>query len=170
MKAVTPYAIRPACAADVDEVAAIERLAFSDPWSRAAFAGLLANPAVLFVVARHRHADASLLGYTVVWFAADESEIGNLAVAPAARGRGVGAALLDTALDEAVRRGAASTYLEVRESNVAARRLYASRGFTAVGRRRRYYRNPTEDALVLHRPIIQSGSPAPVGNESAHPA
>jgi ribosomal-protein-alanine N-acetyltransferase len=87
----------------------------------------------------------------VAWFAADEGEIANLAVREPTRRRGIGAALLDAALAEGTRRGAANMYLEVRESNEAARRLYASRGFEEIGRRRRYYRHPVEDAIVLRR-------------------
>lgn len=155
MSAHIGVVLRPATPADVDEVAAIEQESFSDPWSRKAFAGLLDNPAVLFLVAR---ADDAVLGYVIAWFAADEAEIANIAVAPAARGRGAGAVLLDAALDEAAWRGAATTYLEVRESNAAARRLYASRDFAELGRRRRYYRNPTEDALVLGRRTPRPGA------------
>jgi ribosomal-protein-alanine N-acetyltransferase len=145
-----PARLRPATAADLAAVAAIERAAFSDPWSPSSFRSLLANPAVCFSVAEREHA---VIGYSVVWFAADEAELANVAVAATARGRGVGALLVDAVLAEAVTRGAATVYLEVRESNAAARRLYASRHFAEVGRRRRYYRNPGEDALVLARPL-----------------
>ena len=160
--------LRAAQPRDVDDVTVLEQVAFSDPWSRQAFAGLVGNPAVLFVVARRVDVErpSRLLGYVVAWFAADESEIANIAVAPSARGCGVGARLLDAALTEAVHRGAAMTYLEVRESNTVARRLYASRGFAELGRRRKYYRHPVEDALVLGRPIVAS----PAGVESAHRA
>ena len=169
---------RPARHADLDEIAAVERLAFSDPWSRNAFATLVANPAVLFLVAHGPLASGSdvgpspsVLGYVVTWFATDESEIANIAVAPAARGTGVGAALLDAALTEAVHRRAAMTYLEVRESNTAARGLYASRGFVELGRRKNYYRTPREDALVLGRPTtLRAGRVSDGGVESAHPA
>jgi len=172
---VTPYGgavLRAAEPGDLGGVTSLERIAFADPWSRRAFADLIGNPAVLFVVADSSDATgpAELLGYVVAWFAADESEIGNLAVAPRARGRGVGGALLDAALAEAVRRGAAMTYLEVRESNVAARRLYASRGFAELGRRRKYYHHPTEDALVLGRPTAPPTAPPTAGVETAHPA
>ena len=145
-------AIRHATRDDVRTVVAIEGLSFSDPWSRASFASLLGNPQVRFAVATDA-ASRELLGYVVAWFAADEAEIANLAVAPTARGRGIGAALLDVALSEADARGAVAVYLEVRESNVAAKALYASRGFAAVGRRRRYYQRPVEDALVLRREL-----------------
>lgn len=142
--------VRPASVADLAAVAALERAAFSDPWSPSSFRNLLGNPTVCFSVAER---DGAVVGYSVVWFAADEAELANLAVSAAARGGGIGALLVDAVLAEALRRGAATVYLEVRESNGAARRLYASRQFAEVGRRRRYYRHPVEDALVLARPL-----------------
>jgi ribosomal-protein-alanine N-acetyltransferase len=83
----------------------------------------------------------------------DEGELANLAVAASDRGQGVGAALLDAMLDDASARGTLQVYLEVRESNAAARRLYASKGFEEIGRRKQYYRSPTEDALILRRTL-----------------
>ena len=148
--------------ADVDQVAAIEALSCTDPWSRASFASLLGNPQVLFAVADASPLPAErreVVGYVVTWFAADEGEIANIAVAPAARGRGIGAGLLDAALAEAVHRGATAVYLEVRESHAAARALYASREFATVGRRRNYYRKPPEDALVLRRDLATGPAP-----------
>jgi [ribosomal protein S18]-alanine N-acetyltransferase len=90
-----------------------------------------------------------VVGYVVMWLVADEAELANLAVAPGRRRVGIGRFLLDSAMAEALARGAKSLHLEVRESNVAARALYGGRGFLAVGRRPAYYRNPTEDALLL---------------------
>ena len=169
-------AMRPATAEDIDAVARMEAACFTDPWSRSAFASLLGHRHVLFLVADWftgggvGHDDlsaphAELAGYVVAWLAADEAEIANLAVSPARRGQRIGAHLLDAALGELMVRGAAAVYLEVRESNAAARRLYASRGFHEVGRRKKYYRRPQEDALVLRRdlvaaqhvPIVRSG-------------
>ncbi|MGZ8379765.1 MAG: ribosomal protein S18-alanine N-acetyltransferase [Gemmatirosa sp.] len=144
--------LRRATTDDVDAIAAIERLAFSDPWSRDSFATLARNPDVYFVVAdaaSHRASAQAPLGYIIAWFVLDEGEVANVAVAPSARGTGVGARLLDAALAEARRRGVGHVFLEVRESNTVARRLYASRGFIELGRRKRYYREPVEDALVL---------------------
>jgi ribosomal-protein-alanine N-acetyltransferase len=89
------------------------------------------------------------MGYLVAWFIMDEGEIANLAVAPEARSHGVGTLLLGTAIAMARRREVGTIYLEVRDSNAAARALYASHGFQEIGRRRRYYRRPVEDALVL---------------------
>lgn len=161
--AATDVVIRAAAAADLDRIAAIEQGAFADPWSRDSFASLLSNPATLFAVAAPRRTSTHVLGYVVCWFAADESEIANIAVCPSARRLGVGARLLHAALDEAARRGAATTYLEVRESNHDARRLYAAHGFVVLGRRRGYYRHPVEDALVLSRPIVATPSSAEQG-------
>ena len=107
---------------------------------RESFRDALAHPAVYFACARSD--DGEVLGYVVAWFVADEGEIANLAVAPAGWGRGIGRALLDAALSEARARTASAVYLEVRDSNERARRLYRSRGFEEVGRRRRYYRRP----------------------------
>ena len=154
-------ALRRATAADLASVAAIEQASFGDPWSAGSFRSLVANPTVAFVVAATGATGATVVGYAVAWFAADEAELANLAVAASARGRGVGALLLDAVLAEAAHRGAATVYLEVRESNAAARRLYASRSFAEVGRRRRYYHNPAEDALVLARPIAPGPAAAP---------
>jgi len=138
---------------DVPSVARIEREAFSDPWSANAFQEALSHPAVYFACARSGGRD--VVGYVVAWFAADEGEIANLAVAPAAWGSGVGRRLLDAALSTAAARGIAAVYLEVRDSNERARRLYHSSGFEEVGRRHRYYRRPVEDAIVLRRTLTQ---------------
>lgn len=138
--------IRAARFTDVDRVAAIERASFSDPWSTESFARLLGDPRVHFAVAAVGDA---VVGYVVAWFVVDEGEIANLAVTLDARGRGVGGRLLDSAVEMARRRRVAFLYLEVRDSNAAARALYGSRGFHEVARRRHYYRRPVEDALVL---------------------
>jgi [ribosomal protein S18]-alanine N-acetyltransferase len=148
-------AIGSATVHDLASVAAIERTAFSDPWSLRSFREALDSASVYFACAR---SDAgSVLGYVVAWFVADQGEIANIAVAPDQRGRGVGRALLDAALGEAAARGIGAVYLEVRDSNQRARELYASRGFEEVGRRRRYYRRPVEDAIVLRRTLTLAG-------------
>lgn len=139
--------IRDATASDLGRIGDIEQTSFSDPWSRQSFRALIGDRRVLFAVADVP--EQVVAGYVVTWFAADEGEIANLAVAPELRQRGIGVALLDAALTEARARSVQAVYLEVRESNVAARALYEGRGFVVVGRRRRYYRRPDEDALVL---------------------
>lgn len=142
--------IEPALEADLPSIAELEKTAFSDPWSLASFESVLAEPAAFFAVARD-DATRGIVGYVVAWFVADEGEIANLAVREPTRRRGIGSSLLDGAIAAGLSRGTQNLYLEVRESNDAARRLYASRGFEEIGRRRRYYRRPEEDAIVLRR-------------------
>jgi ribosomal-protein-alanine N-acetyltransferase len=147
--------LRPAAADDLREISAIERLSFSDPWSRQAFAQLLDGPAHFVVAERPFAGQRVVAGYVVAWVVVEEAEIANIAVAPGARRLGVGARLLDDAIAALAARGARAIYLEVRRANVAAQALYASRGFREVGCRRGYYRDPVEDALILKREITQ---------------
>ena len=144
--------IRRAAVADLTEVAALEKLCYSDPWGASAFAALPDNPAVYFAVARSA-SEGPLLGYAIAWHVIDEAELANLAVEPGSRRAGIGAQLLDATLENARRESVKRVYLEVRESNEAARRLYASREFSEVGRRKKYYRSPDEDALILRREL-----------------
>ena len=139
--------LRSARMSDVDSIALIELAAFSDPWPASAFAGLLDASHARVTVAVDTHDEP--IGYCVLLSAADEGEIANIAVESSRRGQGIGARLLDDALQSAQHEGVRSVYLEVRTSNHPARDLYTSRAFVAVGRRRAYYRNPLEDALVL---------------------
>jgi ribosomal-protein-alanine N-acetyltransferase len=152
-----PATLVAALRAHVPEVAAIEQACFSDPWSETSFRQALENPGVFFRVATEG-AGGPVVGYVVAWFAGGEGEIANVAVAPTARGRGIGGQLLDAAIAAAVDCGAEALYLDVRESNVRARALYDSRGFVEVGRRRRYYRRPAEDAIVLRRALGGGGA------------
>ena len=154
-QSVLPIAVERAMPADVAAVAVIEQLAFSDPWSSQAFAELLENGDAFFAVARPA-GERIVLGYVVAWFVLDEAEIANLAVQPPKWGLRIGGALLDAALRESTIRGVRSVYLEMRDSNSRAGRLYASRGFTEFGRRRKYYRYPEEDAVLWRK--VMSGS------------
>ena len=138
--------IRPARADDMLSVGLIERESFADPWGPREFTSALEAPQTIFFVADE---EGVVQGYAIALSVADEAEILNLAVHPSLRGRGLGGKLLDAALAEARARGAVQIFLEVRESNLAARGLYAARGFDEVTRRRGYYRHPVEDALVL---------------------
>jgi len=128
---------------------ALERIAFSDPWSRGDFADCLRSHWPAYVAEN----GADPIGYIVGRAVADEGEILNLGVALLSRRRGVGTALVRRLLDDFGARGVRSAFLEVRESNHPAQQLYASFGFTAVGRRRHYYQRPTEDAVVLRAAI-----------------
>lgn len=150
----TEVSISPVSEEDLGAVVQIEREAFSDPWSERSFREALSQAPIYFVAARSD--DGTVLGYVVAWYVADEGQIANLAVAPAGWGKGIGRALLSAAVREAWLRGVVDVYLEVRDSNARARRLYGSCGFKEVGRRRGYYRLPVEDAVVLRRTLTQA--------------
>lgn len=138
---------------DLRAVAAIERVVFPDPWSHGMFvAHLRYGPPEMFVIAEG--ADGELLGYALTRTVLDEAELLNIAVAPAARRRGIGVALLRAAMETCRAAGAEWMLLEVREANVAARALYERHGFTPVGRRAGYYHSPREDAIVMRAPLV----------------
>ena len=138
--------IRPLEPADLPSVLEIERGSFSVPWRERTFQSLFLRQDVDLVAAEQ---SANLVGYAICWSVADQAELGNIAVAPEARGAGVGRALLEAALERVRLRGVRECFLEVRESNRRAQDLYRRGGFETVGRRRRYYTRPVEDALVM---------------------
>lgn len=140
--------IRVATDDDVAVIHRIERACFTDPWSASSFRSMFAHPQVQATVAER---DGAVVGYCVAWMVGDEAELANIAVDPSVRRAGVGAQLLDQFLRAADGHGVTATYLEVRAGNAAALRLYESRGFVATGRRKRYYRDPVEDAVVMRR-------------------
>jgi [ribosomal protein S18]-alanine N-acetyltransferase len=143
--------VRAASEDDLPAIHAIECASFGDPWALEGFRDLLDHPRAKMEVAVD--ANGHVLGYAVAWYVADESEIANLAVAPGARRRGVGALLLDRILRAAAEFGAQSVFLEVRESNEEARKLYEARQFEIAGKRTKYYRKPDEDALIMRRKL-----------------
>jgi ribosomal-protein-alanine N-acetyltransferase len=149
---VIQFSLRPASEGDIPEVVAMERACYSDPWPANSFSTLPTNDRVCFVVARNS-ATAALVGFAIAWHVETEGELANLAVAPEHRRKGIGQALLDAVTTDALGRGTSELYLEVRESNSAARQLYGAAGFEEVGRRKRYYRRPEEDALILRRTL-----------------
>lgn len=144
--------LRQARPRDLTDVAALERQCYADPWPAAAFTALPGNPRVFFAVAR-RASSGHVAGYVIAWYVLDEGELANLAVAPGERRRGIGRVLLEAVIADALQRNVRDLYLEVRQSNTAARQLYAAHEFEEVGRRKAYYRSPVEDALILRRTL-----------------
>lgn len=128
------------------DVAKLEAEIFSVPWSQQAFAGALEMDQAFFYVAQE--ADV-VVGYCGVSLAADEAEITNIATAPGRRRRNIAKRLLQKAMDEAHERGAQRMFLEVRSLNKPAIGLYQKTGFQTVGIRKKYYRHPQDDALVM---------------------
>ena len=137
-------------AAELDVVLAIEQESFSNPWTKDMYLAELGHEGISYCYVI-RSAAGDVVGFCSFWRVLEELHINNLAVTPAARGRGAGTTLLRHVLREGARLGAHRATLEVRRSNDAAQRLYARLGFSVAGVRRAYYSNPIEDALVLWR-------------------
>jgi [ribosomal protein S18]-alanine N-acetyltransferase len=133
---------------DLDEVLAIERASFSNPWTRDMFVWELQNRDVSYGYVL-RTSEGRVAAFCTVWIIQDELHINNVAVHPDQRGQGAGMAVLRFVLRLAAGLGARRATLEVRRSNAAARRLYERLGFRIVGVRRNYYSDPPEDALIL---------------------
>jgi ribosomal-protein-alanine N-acetyltransferase len=128
------------------EVAQIEFSSFSTPWSLSTFRKTLRDEKTRSIVAL---VDGGVVGYAVCWVVGDFAELGDIAVAKRWRGRGVGELLLLGVIDICRVLGVRSLFLEVRESNAVAKKLYRKRGFDEIMRRHRYYSDPVEDAIVL---------------------
>ena len=135
-------------ASHVPQVAELEKLCFSDPWSEKSITQELQNDYSLWVVALE---DDRLLGYVGSQSSYGESDMMNIAVHPEYRRVGIARSLIEYLIDELNRRGCHSLSLEVRASNAPAIGLYEKLGFQQVGLRKNYYRNPKEDALILRK-------------------
>lgn len=130
----------------VPQVAALERLCFSDPWSETSVASELDNELSTWLVAEE---EGLVLGYVGSQTVLDETDMMNIAVHPDYRRRGIAAALIEALVFSLKARGSRSLKLEVRTSNHPAIALYEGMGFVRLGLRKNYYRNPKEDALIL---------------------
>lgn len=142
--------LRPAAERDLAEIVRIERSCFADPWSEESFRRLLGGlPAIFQVLVLPP--ENRVAGYVIAFAIGPDAELLNVAVEPESRGKGFAGQMLDAVLIQLGNSGVRTAFLEVRESNAAARGLYGSRGFKEIGRRKNYYRRPVEDALVMRR-------------------
>jgi len=130
--------IFPGSTDDLPEIVALHASSFETPWDLKAFGELLAMSGTFLQVAREAPT-GSIMGFILTRIAADEAEIITIAVDPAHRGEGIGAALVTSAAAEAKAFGATSLILEVAEDNAPAIRLYERMGFAVTGRRPAYY-------------------------------
>jgi ribosomal-protein-alanine N-acetyltransferase len=144
---------------DLKEVVEIEEISGLNRWGYDAYRReLLKNPNSIMLVARYAVRDTytaepisarNVVGFLAGWTVVDELHVNNIAAHPDFRRMGIGSQLLEAAIEEGKRRGAAFAMLEVRASNFSAQSLYKKLGFKYVGRRPDYYRSPTEDAIVM---------------------
>ncbi|HKV42848.1 MAG TPA: ribosomal protein S18-alanine N-acetyltransferase [Blastocatellia bacterium] len=150
---ITSYTIEWMREQDLLEVVRIEETSGLNRWGYEAYRReLLKNPNAIMLVARDQRTispERSVVGFFAAWIVEDELHINNIASRKDSRRIGIGHSLMESALEEARNRGVRFVLLEVRASNQAAQSLYTGLGFRFVGRRRDYYRSPTEDALMM---------------------
>lgn len=135
---------------DCVRVAEIERSSFSIPWSEQAFLDTLERENYCYLVAVEQD---TILGYCGIVFALDEGEIPNICVAAEARRKGVGRAMLEELFQAARDHKLTELFLEVRQSNEAAKQLYKTAGFTSIGIRKGFYDQPKEDAILMKKSL-----------------
>ncbi|MCR4883110.1 MAG: ribosomal protein S18-alanine N-acetyltransferase [Clostridiales bacterium] len=132
---------------DVDAVYAIDQACFARPWPRSSYENeIRENKCARYLVGVF---EDKVIGFAGGWVVLDESQVTNIAILEPYRGRGYGKQLTRALLQYFSNLGAAVTTLEVRESNVRARHVYESLGFFRVGRRKKYYTDNGEDALLM---------------------
>lgn len=141
------YSIRNADERDLDALVKLECTCFSLPWTRGQLRCELPDERHEFLVAQGENGE--ILGYCAMMTVLDEGDISNVAVAPEVRRQGIGRALVEEMLRLARLRALSFVTLEVREHNEGAIALYSQAGFVPVGRRRGYYEQPREDALLM---------------------
>ena len=134
----------------VAHIAQLEKLCFNDPWSENSIASELSSRLSYWLVAVENE---EVVGYIGSQSVLGESDMMNVAVHPACRRRGIAEALVEALSHDLKERGNVCLTLEVRASNAPAIALYEKLGFTQVGLRKNYYRNPKEDALILRKPL-----------------
>lgn len=139
--------IVPADAGMLEKIGQLEREVFPDPWSVRSLENCLKNPA--FAILAAIDGQGGLLGYLIGSLTPPEGEICTFAVSPGRRREGIGRALLIDFLQRGVEIGCEQVFLEVRAGNLPALTLYKSCGFVEYGRRKSYYRNPVEDAVLM---------------------
>lgn len=140
------YAILDAAARHLPQVERLEQRCFSVPWTEAQLRAQLPDDRHVFLVAER---GGEVLGYVGLMHVLDEGYISNVAVSPDCRRQGIGAALIAELTRRAERLELSFLTLEARASNAPAIRLYEKMGFRQVGRRKRYYQRPEEDAVLM---------------------
>ncbi len=127
-------------------LAHLEAICFSQPWSESSYRFILSSPYHRLILLKK---EDRIIGWAVLFLIFEEGELQNIAVLPEERGKGYGDRLLKAAIKEIKAGGGESLRLEVREGNIPARKLYLKNGFSEEGKRKKYYKNPIEDAILM---------------------
>lgn len=138
--------VRKATQADSQGIYELEEMSFSKPWSKVSIDQEFENPVATYFVAEQ---DGQVIGYVGVWSVVGEGQITNVAVHKDYRGQGFGRQLIQALIAFAEEVKLEILLLEVRESNESAKKLYEGSGFEVIGKRKQYYTQPTEDALLM---------------------
>jgi ribosomal-protein-alanine N-acetyltransferase len=132
---------------DLDQVIEVEKLSFTNPWSKNSFfLELTTNELAKYIVAK---VDGKVVGYAGMWLIVGEAHVTNVAVHPDFRKKGIGELLMRSLMTLAKESGAKMMTLEVRKSNYIAQNLYTKLGFEPIGIRRGYYTDNREDAVIM---------------------
>ena len=131
---------------DADAVEIVEKACFAIPWSREAFWKEAANENTIYLLALDGE---QVIGYVGCWISYEESQITNVAILPAYRGRGIGTQLFGAVIEAVKTKGVTAMTLEVRPTNAPALALYKGYGFKEAGRRPHYYQDNGEDAIIM---------------------
>ena len=131
---------------DAEQVAEIDFKSFSVPWKMTDYWRYAQEKNIEAVVGE---IEKKIVAYAAAFVSFDEAEVFKIAVAPELRGKGFGTKIFAKLIEVCKLRGATKITLEVRPSNAAAVKMYESFGLKSVGRRKNYYTNPVEDALVM---------------------
>jgi len=154
---ILPFETAPMVEDDLDQVLAIERASYPTPWSSESFLyDLHQNSCARNYVLRR---EGRVAAFICVWIVDVHLQINNLAVDPLHRRMGYGSALLSNVLALARSEGCSTAALEVRPSNRPARELYSRFGFREVGRRKGYYQDTQEDAILMNLELDQEAAP-----------
>lgn len=132
---------------DVDEVLNISNLSLKESWSKESLLKEITNPLAKYFLVKDNN--EKILGFAGVWIIVDEGHITNVAIHPNFREQGVGTYLMTSLIEGCKTQKCNSITLEVRESNIAALKLYEKLGFKAAGKRKRYYSDNNEDAIIM---------------------
>lgn len=144
---------RPMALDDIPAVAQLERVCFRSPWSERMLKDELKNPSAHYHVLE---LDGTIVAYAGMWVILDEAHITNVAVAPGYRRLGLGKRIMLQSMQAALALGAGLMTLEVRESNIGAQAMYFELDFHPAGRRKKYYSDTKEDAILMWNRDVQA--------------
>lgn len=133
---------------DIDQVLEVSSSSLKESWSKDSFSNEISNPLARYMIAE---IEDRIVGFAGVWVIVDEGHITNIAVHPDFRGQGIGEKLVQSLINQSSSWSIDAFTLEVRDSNIIAQNLYKKLSFVEEGRRKNYYSDNSEDAIIMWR-------------------